>query len=73
MNTDVVASNLVENLSLINMRSDYFVAEGITKSCFKTDWIGVQMVNNDDLYVLGFDHGASYFQHAILVLEDLKE
>ena len=30
------------------------------------------MVNGDHIYVLGFDHGESYFQHAILVLEDLK-
>ena len=32
----------------------------------------MQQVNGDDIFVLGFDHNDSYFQHAILVLEDYR-
>ena len=45
---------------------------GITNnySCFSTDWYAMNTIDGSLLYVLGFDHGDSYFQHAILLDED---
>ena len=53
------------------MRSSFYPAGGLTKSCYKTDRSRILSDRPEGLFVLGIDHHDSYFQHAILVLEDI--
>ena len=53
------------------MNSSLYPAGGATKSCYKTDRLSIFSVNSEYIFVLGIDHHDSYFQHAILVLEDI--
>ena len=64
------ASILITNVDNVGNRGD--LMRGITNnySCFSTDWYAMNTIDGSLLYVLGFDHGDSYFQHAILLDED---